>query len=149
MRALAPEPMFVRSHGSYPKVFRASLNARHRPRPTPQQMPSLLKPPVFRLLQLRIKPHIPLHFETLDRQAFAVRRPALPQDDSGIKTNGTAYAAPPTTEDQRRTTALRSLAPPRQILFLLRRQLVDFNSHGLELQLGNSLVQLIGHWVIP
>src|SRR5208283_5010954 len=63
------------------------------------------------------------------------------------KANGAAYAAPPTTKGLRRTTALRPLTPTRQILFLLRRQLVDFDSHGLKLQLRHSLVQVIGHAV--
>src|ERR1700731_1956868 len=49
--------------------------------------------------------------------------------------------------DQRPTTndCLRPLAPPRQILFLLRRELVDFNSHRLEFQLGHPLIQVIRH----
>jgi hypothetical protein len=37
-------------------------------------------------------------------------------------------------------TPLRSLAPPRQILFLLRREPVDLDPHRLQLPLGTALV---------
>src|SRR6266851_2211667 len=50
-------------------------------------------------------------------------------------------------EGARSTLALRSLAPARQILFLLRAQPVDLDSHRLQLQLGNSLVEFVWHAV--
>src|SRR6266566_1567653 len=40
---------------------------------------------------------------------------------------------------------LRPLAPPRQILFLFRSELVDFNPHGLELQARHALVEFFGN----
>jgi hypothetical protein len=43
--------------------------------------------------------------------------------------------------------ALRSFRPPRQILFLLRRQAVDLDAHRLELQLGDALVEFVGNLV--
>jgi hypothetical protein len=56
----------------------------------------------------------------------------------------TERQAPPRFAECR---VLRPLTPPRQILFLLRRQLVDLDSHGLELQFGYALVQVIRHSV--
>src|SRR5260370_31344657 len=43
----------------------------------------------------------------------------------------------------RSTQALRSLAPVRQILFLLWTQPIDLDSHRLQLQLGDALVEFV------
>src|SRR5258706_5569040 len=45
------------------------------------------------------------------------------------------------------TALLRSLAPPRQILFLLRAEPVDLDSHRLQLKLSHSLVEFVGNLV--
>src|ERR1700687_5839278 len=42
---------------------------------------------------------------------------------------------------------LRSLVPARQVLFLRGRQLVDLHTHGLELEPGDLLVDLLRHRV--
>src|SRR5258708_5812785 len=52
----------------------------------------------------------------------------------------TSYHLPP-------TTILGSFRPTRQILLLLRREAVDLDAHGLELQLGDMLVQVLRYRV--
>src|SRR6267154_3278503 len=39
---------------------------------------------------------------------------------------------------------LRAFRPPRQILFLLGSEAVDFDAHGFQLQLGYALVEFFG-----
>ena len=67
------------------------------------------------------------------------------------KKSGAACAAPLQVKGRGqecpRHTSLRSLAPPRQILFLLRREPVDLNPHRLQLQLGDALVEFVGNAV--
>jgi putative endonuclease len=46
-----------------------------------------------------------------------------------------------------RAHELRSFRPPRQILFLLRREPVDLDADRLQLQLGDSLVEIVGNLV--
>ena len=53
-----------------------------------------------------------------------------------LRLAGQVRAPSPTRSD------LRSFRPPRQILFLLRCQPVDLNSHGLQLQPCDAFVQL-------
>ena len=51
---------------------------------------------------------------------------------------------PLTSEVRRPGSALCSLAPARQILFLLGREAVDFDPHGFQFQLGDALVEFVG-----
>src|SRR5258708_36514162 len=69
-----------------------------------------------------------------------------------LRKNEEGRLAPPLrfkrkTNDQQ--PPLRSLAPPRQILFLLRRQVVDLDSERLQLQFGDPLVEIVGDFVNP
>src|SRR5208283_1079941 len=43
------------------------------------------------------------------------------------------------------TLVLRSFRPARQVLFLLQSQAIDFDAHGLQLQLGHAFVEFFGN----
>ena len=72
-----------------------------------------------------------------------------PPHGRGFSHKNTAAPSPPPPTKTRPTTndALRSFRPARQILFLLRRELVDLDADRLQLQLGDALVEIIGNFV--
>ena len=51
----------------------------------------------------------------------------------------------PRLQDRSRDLSLGTLAPARQILFLLRSELIDLDAHSFELQAGDALVEFDRH----